>query len=87
MYVQNRNIDESRRLLSDNIEITNIQQMEGFLMSMDVDKAFDSQYHKFLISVLKKIGFGQNFISWIEIIVKIKNHVSLTAEQPQNILN
>ena len=30
--------------------------------------------HKFLISVLKKIGFGQNFIWWIEII--LKNHES-----------
>ena len=37
---------------------------------MDVEKAFDSLDHKFLISVLKKFGFGQNFISWIEIILK-----------------
>ena len=44
--------------------------MEGFLVTMDVEKAFDSLDHKFLISVLKKFGFGQNFISWIEIILK-----------------
>ena len=37
---------------------------------MDVEKVFDSLHHKFLISVLKKIGFGQNIISWIEIILK-----------------
>ena len=37
---------------------------------VDVEKAFDSLDHKFLISVLKKFGFGQNFISWIEIILK-----------------
>ena len=37
---------------------------------MDVEKAFDSLDHKFLISVLKKFGFGQRFISWIEIILK-----------------
>ena len=37
---------------------------------MDVEKAFDTLDHKFLISVLKKFGFGQNFISWIEIILK-----------------
>ena len=44
--------------------------MEGFLVTMDVEKAFDTLDHKFLISVLKKFGFGQNFISWIEIILK-----------------
>ena len=37
---------------------------------MDAEKAFDSLSHTFLISVLKKFGFGQNFISWVEIILK-----------------
>ena len=44
--------------------------MEDFLVKMDLEKAFDSLDHKFLISVLNKFGFGQNFISWIEIILK-----------------
>ena len=55
-YVQNRNIDESGRLISDTVEITNTRQMEGFLVTMDVEKVFDSLDHKFLISVLKKLG-------------------------------
>ena len=37
---------------------------------MDAEKAFDSLHHKFSISVLNKFGFGQNFISWKEIILK-----------------
>ena len=69
-YVQNRNIGESGRLISDIIEIANTRQMEGFLVTMDVEKAFDSLDHKFLISVLKKFGFVQNFISLIEIILQ-----------------
>ena len=69
-YVQNRNTGESGRLISDIIEIANTRQMEGFLVTMDVEKALDSLDHKLLISVLKKFGFGQNFISWIEIILK-----------------
>ena len=40
--------------------------MKGFLVTMDVEKAFDSLNDKFLILV----GFGQNVISWIEIIWK-----------------
>ena len=55
-YVQNRNIGESGRLISDIVEITNTRQMEGFLVTMDVEKIFDSLDHKFLISVLKKLG-------------------------------
>ena len=68
--VQNRNIGESGRLISDIIEIANIRQMKAFLVKIDVGKAFDSLDQKVLISVLKKIGFGENFISWIEIILK-----------------
>ena len=52
MYVQNRNISESGRLRSDIIEIANTRQMKGFLVTMDVEKAFDSLDHKFLISAL-----------------------------------
>ena len=69
-YAQNRNISKSGRLISDIIEIAIIQQMKGFLVKMDVKESFDSLDHKFLILVLKKFGFGQHFISWIEIILK-----------------
>ena len=36
---------------------------------MDLEKAFDSLDHDFLICVLKKIGFGDNFITWIKILL------------------
>ena len=44
--------------------------MEGCLVTMDIEKTFDSLEHKFLISILKKFGFGENFLLWIEIILK-----------------
>ena len=69
-YVKNRNIGESGRLISDIIEIANTQKMEGFLVTMDVEKAFDSLGHTSLISDLKRFGFGQSFVSWIAIIFK-----------------
>ena len=62
-YVKNRHIGESGRLISDIIEITEIRNIEGFLVTMDIEKAFDSLDHNFIISTLEKYGFGQNFIS------------------------
>ena len=66
-YVENRFIGESGRLIEDIIEITVIFNKEGFLVTMDIERAFDSLDHTFIISVLKKvIDFGNNFFSWIE---------------------
>ena len=53
---------ESGRLVSDIIEITEIRNIEGFLVTMDIEKAFDSLDHNFLISTLEKYGFGQNYL-------------------------
>ena len=51
-YIETRCINESGRLVSDIIEISNIP---GFLVTMNLEKAFDSLDHAFLLSVLKKI--------------------------------
>ena len=53
-YVKNRHIGESGRLISDVKEITKRKNIEGFLVTMDIGKAFDSLDHNFLISTLEK---------------------------------
>ena len=35
---------------------------------MDIEKAFDSLDHDFLLFALKKFGFGENFIHWIKVL-------------------
>ena len=52
-YVENRFIGERGRLTSNIIEITDILNKEGFLVTMDIKKNFDSIDHTFVISVLK----------------------------------
>ena len=69
-YVKNRLIRESRRSVSDIIEITEIKNIERFLVTVDIEKAFDSLDHNFLISTLEKYGFGQNFILRVKILLK-----------------
>ena len=61
-YVKNRHIRESGRLISDITEITEIRNTKGFLVTMDIEKAFDLLDHNFLISTLEKYGLGQNVI-------------------------
>ena len=56
-------IDCGRRI-SDVPEITNSIDIEGLLMTVDIEKAFDSINHSFLMCVfLKKIGFGNCVIN------------------------
>ena len=68
-YVEKKFIGESGRLIANTIEITVILNKERFLVTTDIEKAFDSFDHTFLISVLKKVGFGNNFVNWIETLI------------------
>ena len=71
-YVKNRFIGESGKINSGIIEISGWFNTTGFLVTMDIGKAFDSLDHSFLISFLKKFDFGNTFITWIEILLKDK---------------
>ena len=68
-YVKNRHIAESGRLISDIIETTKIRNIEGFLVAMDIVKAFDSLDHNFVITSLEKYGFDQILILWVKILL------------------
>ena len=69
-YVKNRNIGESENLISDEIEITEVKDIEDFFVTVDIEKAFDLLDHDFLVSSLEKYGFAQNFILWVNILLK-----------------
>ena len=49
-------------------------------MIIDFEKAFDSMNHTFLIPALKKYGFGENFIDWIEILLKNQESCVIKGE-------
>ena len=68
-YVDGRIISESGRLISDILEITDLSKQNGILLTIDIEKAFDSVNHAFLISVLEKYGFGKNFLKWINVLL------------------
>ena len=52
----------SGRLISDVIEITNSSDIEGLLMTVNMEKAFDSINYSFLMWMLKrKLDLATNF--------------------------
>ena len=56
-------------MISDILEIANTLALEGFLVTIDIEKAFDSVNHSFLLQILRKFGFGIDFVSWIKMIL------------------
>ena len=48
-YVNNRFISDNGRLISDVLEITSSLDIEGILMTVDIQKAIDSINHSFLV--------------------------------------
>ena len=61
-YVANRFTSEGGRLTSDILELTDILNMNGYLLTIDIQKAFDSVDHCFLLAIIEKYGFKKNFL-------------------------
>ena len=56
-------------MISDILEILNSLALKGFLVTVDIEKAFDSVNDCFLLHILQKFGFGIDFVSWFKTIL------------------
>ena len=65
-YVKDKFICETGKLISDTTEVSDVFNIDGFLVTIDIEKAFDSLNQSFLLALLKLFGFGTRFINWIE---------------------
>ena len=65
-FIKGRNIGNIIRLIMDIIEYTDAEQIPGDILLLDIEKAFDSVSHKFLLNVLKYSNFGDKFIRWVQ---------------------
>ena len=66
-YVDGRFISDGGRLIADVLKITDVLELNGMLVTADIQKAFDSVNHQFLTLTLKKYGFGKTFIKWMKV--------------------
>lgn len=68
--VKGRDITDTINNVRDMISYTEAEKKSGYVISLDLEKAFDRVEHEFLFDILKKIGFGENFIKWIKVLYK-----------------
>ena len=68
-YVKGRFISEGGRRISDILETYDKLKTRRFLMTLDIEKAFNSVNHLFLILALEKYDFKENFIKWMQILM------------------
>ena len=65
-YVDERFISQGGRLIADVLQTTDVLKLSGMLVTIDIQKAFDSVNHKFLTLAIKRYGFGKMFIKRIK---------------------
>ena len=61
---------DGRWLISDLLEINNALKLHELLITIDIQKVFDSVDHAFLISTLERYGFGNRIVRWVKILLK-----------------
>ena len=66
-FIKGRFIGEGIRFLEDLIKHTDIKDIPGLILLLDFEKAFDSVEWEFLFRVLKKFGFGKDYIDWVKV--------------------
>ena len=54
-YVDKRFISQGGRLIADVLQTTDVLKLSGMLVTIDIQKAFDSVNHEFLTLALKRI--------------------------------
>ena len=55
-YLYGRFISEGARLIFDIIEVSNLLKLKGVLLTVHIEKVFNSVNHNFLLKVLENYG-------------------------------
>ena len=57
----------------DVIDYADTKEIPGAILLLDIEKAFDSVNHEFLLRVLKYLNIGDNFIHWVKMMYSERN--------------
>lgn len=65
--IMGKDIADTLVSIRDIIDMVEMDNMEGYIVKIDQEKAFDRVSHEYLSDVLKVFGFGPYFRKWISI--------------------
>ena len=66
-FLKNRFIGENIRLIESIINHTNMERIQGLLLFVDFEKAFDSIEWSFIEKTLRHFNFGTSLVSWVKL--------------------
>ena len=69
-YIQDRLIGENIRMVKDLIDLTECYNIQGILLLVDFQKAFDCLNWNFLEYALNEFGFGNKFVALVKMLYK-----------------
>ena len=64
-FLENRSINDCTRLMFDVINGCKEKEIDGLILLVDFEKAFDSISWPFITTALEKMNFGKKFINWV----------------------
>ena len=72
-FLEGRTISDCTRIMFDIIHSCQTKNIDGLILLVDFQKAFDSLSWDFINETLTTLNFGNNFIKWINIFQKNSN--------------
>ena len=69
-YIKGRYIGENVRIIEDMMTYTSKNNIPGFMVLIDYEKAFDMVEWDFVFETLKNFNFGPAFIKWIKLLYR-----------------
>ncbi len=67
-FIRGRNSSDNIRRLLNMIYTLKVKSIDGLVLPLDAEKAFDRIEWSYLFFVLDKFGLGENFVQWIRVL-------------------
>ena len=67
-FIKGRYIGQNVRTVLDVMEYCEKHNMEGLLVSLDIEKAYDSISREHILEMLEIYGFGENYRRWVTVL-------------------
>ena len=65
-YVKDRSTFDALRTIEDIMTYSKMKNLQGLMVAIDSEKAFDSVKWNFLYKTLTSFGFGPSFVKWVK---------------------